>query len=43
VRADVERDETGGLNQAGTVILHVPREMAPRTLASSGHTGCACG
>jgi predicted phage baseplate assembly protein len=33
VRADVERDETGGLNQAGTVILHVPREMTPRTLS----------
>lgn len=33
VRAEVERDETGGLNQAGTVYLHLPREMAVRTLS----------
>jgi predicted phage baseplate assembly protein len=32
VRAEVERDETGGLNQAGTVFLHLPRDMAARTL-----------
>ena len=33
VRAEVERDETGGLNQAGTVVLHLPRDLAPRTLS----------
>ncbi len=33
VRAELERDETGGLNQAGTVILHLPRDMAVRTLS----------
>ncbi|MCC6190908.1 MAG: putative baseplate assembly protein [Anaerolineales bacterium] len=33
VRAELERDETGGLNQAGTVVLHLPREMAVRTLS----------
>ena len=32
VRAEVERDETGGLNQAGTVYLHLPRDLAARTL-----------
>ncbi|MCC7359488.1 MAG: putative baseplate assembly protein [Anaerolineales bacterium] len=32
VRAEVERDETGGLNQAGTVFLHLPRDLAARTL-----------
>jgi predicted phage baseplate assembly protein len=33
VRAELERDETGGLNQAGTVVLHLPRELAARTLS----------
>jgi predicted phage baseplate assembly protein len=32
-RAEVERDETGGLNQAGTTTLHMPRDMAPHTLS----------
>jgi predicted phage baseplate assembly protein len=32
-RAELERDETGGLNQAGTVVLHLPRDMAVRTLS----------
>jgi predicted phage baseplate assembly protein len=31
-RAEVERDETGGLNQPGTVTLHLPRDLAPRAL-----------
>jgi predicted phage baseplate assembly protein len=33
VRAELERDETGGLNQGGTVVLHLPRDMAARTLS----------
>lgn len=32
--AQVERDETGGLNQPGTVVLHLPRTMVPRSLSS---------
>lgn len=31
-RCGVERDETGGLNQKGTVILHLPDEMESRLL-----------
>ena len=33
VRAEVDRDGTGGLNQAGTVILHLPRGMAARAIS----------
>ena len=33
VRAELERDETGGLNQSGTVVLHMPRDMAPHSLS----------
>jgi predicted phage baseplate assembly protein len=33
VRAEVDRDGTGGLNQAGQVVLHLPRDMAPRSLS----------
>lgn len=31
-RAGVERDETGGLNQKGVVLLHLPEGMAARAL-----------
>jgi predicted phage baseplate assembly protein len=34
VRVELERDETGGLNQEGTVVLHLPRDLAARTLAN---------
>lgn len=37
VRAEVERDDTGGLNQTGAVILHLPRDLRPHTLG--GQTG----
>jgi predicted phage baseplate assembly protein len=33
VACEVERDETGGLNRAGDVVLHVPREHTPSVLA----------
>ena len=33
VRADVDHDGTGGLNQAGQVVLHLPRDLAPRSLS----------
>lgn len=32
-KADVERDETGGLNQKGTVVLYLPEEMESRPLS----------
>jgi predicted phage baseplate assembly protein len=32
VAAEVERDETGGLNQQGQVLLHLPQRMARRTI-----------
>lgn len=37
VRCGVERDETGGLNQSGTVLLRMPEAMETRTI--SRHTG----
>ncbi|MGE5595251.1 MAG: putative baseplate assembly protein [Hyphomicrobiales bacterium] len=38
VRATVERDDTGGLNQAGEVVLSLPEGMEPQVLArQQGH------
>ena len=40
---EVDRDETGGLNRDGDVILHVHRDHAASVIERCGPAGCVAG